>query len=61
MLVDDLGTITSRKFDCEVIEPFDPALQPNSGYKKYSHFNPVVAEMFEERVLNGRGILCGHV
>lgn len=61
MLVDDLGAITSRKLDRKVIEPLDPTLQPNSGYKKYGHFNPVIPEMFEEHVLNQRGPLYCHV
>ena len=60
MLVDDLGDITPCKLDRVAVQACDPTLQPNPGYKEYRYFNPVVAKVFEERILDRLGTLCSH-
>jgi hypothetical protein len=51
MFVDDLRAVTSDKLDREVVEPFDLALKPDPIHKKHRNFDPVIAEMLQECVL----------
>jgi len=51
MFVDDLRAVTSDKLDREVVKPFDLALKPDPIYKKHRNFNPVIADMLQECVL----------
>jgi len=60
MLVDDLGAITPCKLDRVAVQAFDPTLHPNPGYREYGYFNPIVAKVFEESILDGLGTLCSH-
>ena len=61
MLVDDLGPSAPNKHHREVVELPDLALQPYAVDQKHRHIKFVVAEMFEEHVLDGRCPWCGHV
>jgi hypothetical protein len=61
MLEDDLDAISPGKHHSEIVEPPDLTLQPYAVDEKHSHIKFVVAEMFEECVLDRRGRLGSHV
>jgi hypothetical protein len=60
VLVDDLDAITPHKLDREAVEPSDLILESDPIHKKHRRFRSVIAKMFQERVLEVRGALCGH-
>jgi hypothetical protein len=51
MFVDNLRTTATHKLDREVVKPFDLALKPDPIHKKHRNFDPVIAEMLQECLL----------
>jgi hypothetical protein len=53
MLVDDLCAIASDKLDCEIVERSDLALEPDPIRQKDGDLNSLIANVIQERVLEG--------
>ena len=53
MLVDDLRATASRKLDREVVKRSDLALESDPVRQKDGDLNAVIANMLQERVLEG--------